>query len=1793
MEQLFDQIKLLTKQKRLIPAEEVITRTIISFEEVLPPTLTDSEIEKYEEILLGLLYVNSGQVSLQCAIRIATCLISLYNKQQTPKLWNIFTAVTRKPTTTGILVIGHVIDKVGEHSRSMIPGLVKILVSQNYDQFASLFALNSSFKRAYNELKAYSEKAFQLVKKSFQTSQLQQQNNPNSKEEASQLIAIQLLVSVYSTETISQKKIFSFLNEILSTSNIYNYSTFVIDQIYYFIAFCAYYPLKDKQKLSSKINDWDIGGSSKGNTDSDSLFDTTLEILSQYKSIHFSSIFSHFLDFLTPNFVFNNISLLFNFVRKTQPSEISQLLYLFGHDIRGELFDEIAAEQPPSSQQQRILRSLSFDDNTTNEIAALSLQLTASESSTERLYGASFFSLLADKNPQSAETYLNMSVLYLSTPPEDNPTLDRDIYGMALIASHIIGATHEKRRAALIDSVSSNLNLFLSRSYETKNVFSADFISTFMLLAVLPPSYVNQEKCARLLTLFNDKYKSTPSLSNNNNNIEININGGNVNVNSLSSNEKRLRNCAQYISSFLATHPKIDGNRRFLEVISQNPSLQNLTTTYCLIVAATEASIANTVMLNYFIPQILKTNPQRNYVLSLLRTPMMNSQELLHYTKFEAVHSDIVYFEFTESYFAFKSIDFFPNLILSLDETFVMLCLTEMLSNQTLFQSNPLMCHCLLLSLLKNASTHTYIPPNLNQLILHTIDDSVTSRLLQSNGGTVASSNSNSNNGENVKDSLLRVQVTAECAAIWASLSEEILQEMMSFLASIDGVGKCFLFVSLFNHIQLGDTTVINALHDLNELSKVPLICPYALYALSTVFTVYSLRLVELAVADMQFPFLLSIIHNNQLSLSPFNLYYISNAFVKLLPIISPEIKGSIAEPYVKLLIQCFCNTPIPCSSQIMFHTLRFTFAFAKEFIDTKEMYFPLQPGTSTSAQIAACGAFSDMLKVRCSYGNNNNGNFFFNLLPDLLILLQKRYDASIVDFIVAIALHFVELKDNITFKQIQTWTRIVKSVLSTNSLPDLQIEVSLPVKRVCSFICIQIIQVLQAFTQRNINENKDITRNKDDVFEFPTEDFESGSMNNIETSQNSTSTTSPSSFFNECLDDLMASSARAIETEDTEIMVNTYNFLNDILLKFKDKKTVNDLPLLELYDSQFAIAIRLGFVSSSNSPASLSSTFANVKSSNNNQKKSSDNDCFIPTGQFLIIYLSFHTKNLIDKPENFLTVLNGYFSGLESINEIIEKDEKTVKEKRVDAFYNIISKISNIARLNKMVFDKFKNLLPMFEQELSTLITESITTLTPSESSSSKVSVSLFRKSKSSFYGEYLVAFIWLHSILHQKQEENNEDSIMNNLIEFLSNEIQNIDTEDWRKSASVEAITCFIEYNNSSQTETEAESESKAELVEKAVKAVLTLKENHHDMFIKIIPRFLKAVSCFSIAYNNKNESSKNNLFQRGGALWKTILDLALEKDCFNCSTIAALIGRNPQDEIKSDDSNKTIENIVTKIFENGKSDDLTMALLTVLIRSSWEIQLKSIFRSSFDNNFKMKLLTRILKNVTFQNIKNSQINGYYIQFAAAFFKMFKRGGMNQLASIIIDNPSVGFAILNVDHFKRICDLCLSDVQYSPIFLQFILLSLEECGESFINDYNENKENSSLHALMRSAMNCVVSLGSDPQKGREVVDISIRIVNSINSILSSLDKNEDNLLLMKNVFDELSQREQQILSQLTEKQADKVKSRQNALNLKQFSEKPLKKIKKSFDDDGEKRIGGISSDDDEEWETLETDDK
>ena len=1619
MEQLFNQIHSLAKQPRLIPAEEVITRVLAPFESVLPKTIIESDIEQYEKILLQLLYVNSGTLSLVCCVRIAKCLILLYSKQQTPKLWNLFTVVTKKISTTGILVIGHVIDKIGQHSKSMIPGLVKILVNHS-DIFPALFAINASFKQAGNELKQYAEKTFLLIKKAMQT-----------KIEASHLIAIQTLMSLYPTEVIQPKKIHALITEVLFNNNPnIKYSAFVIDHMCSFIAYCAYYPLRNKQVASTKINDWNINNDKSKEEEVLALFAPSFEILTTYKS-HFSVILRHLLDYLSPNFVSENLSILFKFVRKTQPSEISQLISLFGHDVRMELFNQIALEQPPSGQQQQLLLSLSFDDPTNSEIAALSLQLTTSNYSSERLFGASFFALLSEKNPSAAETYLNTALLYLACPPEDNPTLDKDIYGMALIASHIIGAS-EKRRPKLISLVHDYIELFLSHAYECTNINSAEFIATFMILAVLPPKYVNNEKCAKMISIFNNNFANA------------------------SQNNKHIKVCTQYIAAFLATHPQIEGIEKFLEILSIHKYAQSYTTTLCSIIAATEAQLVHTVALSYFLPKLLSVVPSRQFILSRLSCPMLNSSELLQHTKFYIPQMDIIYFKVSDSYFAFRTVEFFPNVILSLEESFANKFLVAILTNTT----NILMSHTLLLSVLKNVATQQYIPPDLNKLLLPKLDDEFTDDL--------------------------RLLVTAECVALWASISEEALKEALAFLSQKAGIGKCFALASIFHYVQLSDSDIINILHDLDELAKIPAITPYALFSLSSLFETHSIRLSEISVADMQFPLLLSIMHSKEI-LSPFDLYSASQAFINLLPIVSPELHNSISEIYVKLLIQAFCSIPLPYAPQIMFLTLRSVFAFAKTLADTNEMIFPSSPGTSSSLQIAACGAFADMLKV-FSFSNDENSpllndDVYFSLVPSLLVLLQKRNDNRIVDFIKAISLRlsnyiepiYVKInteskskeeekgeneKQEIVDKRIllvQNWSRIVKSILTNNSLPNLQIEASLQVKRVCSSICLSIFNLLAKITP----------------------------------------------LLNECLDDLMTSTTRAIETDDQEILVSSYKYLCAVLDKFNDQKTENGLPLLELYDSQFSIAIRHGFL----------------------------NDLSI-TGEFLVKYLKFHSNNLIQRPCDFPTVLNGYADGIECFlqkknNEtenkrFIEPSSKFIANNfnKTNYYHELISQLCNIARYNKTVLDRIKSILPKFNEELSLLIDDFVSILSEENNS---VDISIFRATRSSSYSQILVSFIWLHSEINLSNASDKElkNDKLKNLIEFLSSEIQK-NCEEWRTAGAVEAVACFFSYFKANES-----------LIEKVVTAILELKSKYHDMYIKIIPKFFTSI-------NNQN-------IKIGTKLWKEILDLSLEKDSFNIKSIATLLGKNPPSSID-------IESLIKKIYENAGNNKETLALLTILIRISWNIQLSSILSSKFDNSFKMTLLTRILK------YKEVNIQPHAQKIGLAYFRMFKKGGMNHLASILIENPPVAYEILNTDGFKQACDFCQNDLQNSPVFLQFLLLALQQCEQNF------NNEN--LKRILICAMKCIVINGNDPQKGREIVEHSIRIILAI--------QNKQNIT--REAFSSLSQREQQILVQLTEKQGDKMKSRMNALNLKQFSTR-TKKSK-----------NGSSSD--EEWDQLEISD-
>ena len=1542
MEALIKELELLAKQSRLIPAEVIVTRKLAMFESVLPTKLGDAVYESCENALLGLLFVNSGALSMQCSVRIANCLITLYKQSEKPKLWNLFTAVAKRPTVTGMFAIGHIIRQIGEHSKSMIPGLVKLLVNES-DLVPALFALQACFKQAAADLKGYCEKVFAMCKRAIA-----------GKEEVAQLLAVKMLEELFELDVIPAKRCEQTLRELLSA----NESTFVVDETCFLVAKWAFRSLVELHNRVQKSKEWQIG--SKEDKVDTKVFLQAFDVLKAFKQ-HFSCVLQHFLDLMKPQFVFENLPILFKFVRETSPSDIYMLLSLFGRDVRSELFREISDEQPPSSSQQQLLRALAYDQATTKEIAALSLQLTSSTSPSARLSGASFFSQLAEKDMASAEGYLQMAVLYLAVPPEDNPTLEQDMHGMALIASHIIGAC--SKRTVLIKSVADNLKMFLARAVECTNIFSSEYTSVFMMLSVLPAEFLDVEKVEKCLSRYITYVESLSTRAD--------------------VKHPQAKELTRYVISFLAAHPYVSCCEKILTLLAAIPCIQSQTTVLCALFAAAEACVVPKVYNSLLLPWLLAAQPSPQHMSRKLKAPMPLPYDMLYQTKSSVPKMDLIYFKVSKPYFAFRAIEFYPNVVLSLSNEEAVELLWRKLTGTT----NLLMVHSLVLAVLQNVATQMYLPENLHKILLPTIDDDQTD--------------------------VSRLQITCECIAIWCSLHTDAFADVIGFLKTRKGVGKCLCYNAFFPHISMSNELVILIVQELNGLIKVPLTCPYALFALSTMLKCYPTQTATMGICDMEMSVLLSAIHTRSL-LSPYNLYNMSLVLQRLLPVVTPELNNENTKMGVRLIIGAFRQTRIPFAQQIAYHTYQTVFAFAKDFVNPSILVFPSSLGSSLSLKVAACGAFADMLKVFPKTETD-----YFDLIPNLLIVLQQMHDCRVTDFITQIASHFAA-EENPKPERITAWVQIIKSVLSNGSLPNLQIESSMAVKAVCASVSNIILPVIAK--------------------------------------------TEP--FLNECLDDLMTSATRAIENG---IMESSYAFFCNVLKLFKGFKSENGLQLLELYDSQFSIGLRHGFTD------------------------------MTYTGDFLFDYLRFHETNLRTQPENFLTVTNCYVKGI------------TQCETRNDAFYAVASLICDIARTNKFIYERIEGSLPGLEKDFSLVVREAMATFY--RDPPDYVQVSVFRVAKEKYYEHILVSYIWLHSLFSECIDAAT-------ILDFLNKELES-SPEEWRVNAATEALAASFKYFS--------EDAIPSDVLKKTVQVVVEVNKKKPQLLRETLPLFLMI-------------ASERNL-EPGSELWTMVFNLCLES-CFESSTIARLIGKHPRPE--------TCEQIAKKVFEVGQCDDKSLALLTIVMEHAWKTELQLLYTTPrFDNKFKLKLLTRIMKTT-------DSIAGDEQKIAELYFALFKRGGMNDLAQILIEKPLIAYAILSVDGFQRACEFCEKDVQNCAAFIQFLNLAVSQC-QLTEQEYNR---------LMLTAMKCATNLGADPQKGREILETTFRLIIDINSRCDSL---------MRRAFSELNEREQQIIVQLLEKHVARTKVRQNALNLKQFSTR------------APTRQRGMDSSDDEEWQALE----
>jgi hypothetical protein len=261
------------------------------------------------------------------------------------------------------------------------------------------------------------------------------------------------------------------------------------------------------------------------------------------------------------------------------------------------------------------------------------------------------------------------------------------------------------------------------------------------------------------------------------------------------------------------------------------------------------------------------------------------------------------------------------------------------------------------------------------------------------------------------------------------------------------------------------------------------------------------------------------------------------------------------------------------------------------------------------------------------------------------------------------------------------------------------------------------------------------------------------------------------------------------------------------------------------------------------------------------------------------------------------------------------------------------------------------------------------------------------------------------------------------------------------------------------------------------------------------------------------------------------------------FDYRTIARLIGKDPLPE-------QSIR-IVEKLFERGQNDIESLSLLTIALKTAWRKVFDLLCSSSvFEISFRLRLMIRILKIA-------DNIAGDESRIANFFWPLFKKGGMNALAGVVIERPRIAYEILSVDGFNHICLICERDLKNCDAFLQFLALVVEKC------DVGEQQ----MEKIAATSIKCVLVFGTDQQRGKEICGTALRLLLRVDAKWEKI---------MRKVFGNLSTREQQMLVRAVEEFVEKVQIRKNALNLKQFSTRTT---------------GGTRrrSSDDEDWQTLD----
>ena len=788
------------------------------------------------------------------------------------------------------------------------------------------------------------------------------------------------------------------------------------------------------------------------------------------------------------------------------------------------------------------------------------------------------------------------------------------------------------------------------------------------------------------------------------------------------------------------------------------------------------------------------------------------------------------------------------------------------------------------------------------------------------------------------------MQSLSESIGAFVCVKNEYLESILSFIENNSSVMTTILIDSLLNFIKLSPELISRVFIYLDSRIANNNELVYVLHAITTLFITQQIRIESLNITTNQ---LVTLHKAFNINLTPLVLYNCFLCFNIMIETISSSLEDE-AINIISVLLRTFEFVPLCSSQEVYYECTNTIISFVHNISHLVPLSMPDLNASTSRASLAACSVFSNLLKFKKIDLN------LTKTIPSILNLLQYTHDSRASEFIISLAQSMDE-------NNIEYWISIIGKILVANCLSDEDIvepnfEVKLCMINVAKIAVTTVASMIMLVT--------------------------------------------------EYLDDIISSVCRAVETDRHILQEASFPVLKMIIDIFCNN-TNEDGRVLDLYDSQFLHAVKIGF----QLPFEIS-------------------------GDFLSTYLIFHISNMGKDPENSLGVITIYVSGIKNCKQ------------RNSSYFNLASHLCTVGRMYTEILELIKPLLPTLLTIFFDVIKQAMCLY---KDQTRWKPIKEFREFADCFYDQLLPGFIWIQKTL------DTEIIDLDIMISYMIIEIQ-YGVESWIREAALKGLSIALRYFTK---------KNNSDLLALSIKAVNSLEGCDANILRDILITTSKLLT---------SESKFNEI---------RCIILKMTLDSYFSPKVIANLLLNDTQRYLSKYGQAMLLCFFTNYIHQRITEPEASSLITLLINHTPSIatlaNALAIELGESHNNFKINVIKRAILSQKCTSVPIDNLSRFLLS-------IFKHGGMQVVATLLISIPNIGIALLAKGCLKMAFLLTEIDFKNLKAYLLFIHLSLTSLRQTkyfkpvFISVFNLIAHHSCKlrhdNALDRQLVPCIVGI-------------------------------------------------------------------------------------------------------------------